>query len=201
MKNISSFRLAVSLYADNNYVLRRGTVLRKVIENVFIHNNNSEQSLFDVIRFVKDEYGLMLLLEEVKSIIRNKNDFHVIETQNNSDDEVIISLSEKKYQTLKTSKNLNIIDDVIAEFDDFFPRECGSSKEIIYKFLLDLLSENVDEFSKLLKISGRQEILIKRENGLTEEGKIIINEFLNWDNDKKIRRYLMSQAMQLNTVV
>lgn len=185
MKNISSFRLAVSLYADNNYVLRRGTVLRKVIENVFIHNNNSELSLFEVIRFVKDEYGLMLLLEEVKSIIRNKNDFHVIETQNNSDDEVIISLSEKKYQALKTSKNLNIIDDVIAEFDVFSPRECGSSKEIIYKFLLDLLSENVDEFSKLLKISGRQEILIKRENGLTEDGKIIINEFLNWDNDKK----------------
>ncbi len=185
MKNISSFRLAVSLYADNNYVLRRGTVLRKVIENVFIHNNNSELSLFEVIRFVKDEYGLMLLLQEVKSIISSKNDFHVIEAQNNSDDETIISLSEKKYQTLKISKNINIIDDVIADFEVFFEKECGSSKEIIYKFLLDLLSENVDEFSKLLKISDRQDILIKRENGLTQDGKKIITDFLTWDNDKK----------------
>ncbi len=185
MTNISSFRLAISLYADNNYVLRRKTVLRKIIENVFIQNKNSELSLFDIIRFVKDEYGLMLLLEEVKNIVSGNGDFYVVKAQNNAEDDDIVSLSEKKYQALIMRTNINVIDDVISEFEVFFSKEIGSSKEIIYKFLLDLLSENVDEFSKLLKMSDRQDILIKRENGLTEEGKIIINEFLGWDNDKK----------------
>src|SRR5690554_8062560 len=69
------FRLAAILYADNNYEVSSKTLHRKVIESIFIDNNNEFIGLHSLIDTLKKQYNLDFTEEEIKDVTNDIDNF------------------------------------------------------------------------------------------------------------------------------
>jgi len=184
--NNQLFRLAAVLYADNNYEVSTKTIIRKVIECAILSNGNKPLNIHQIIEFVQTSYNLDLIEEEVISIVTHEKEegFAV----NVKKEEIIINLTEKRKIHLESKVSNKTIDFFIDEFVKL-KSELATGinvKEIIYRFLYELLSTNVEGFKKLLNSKNQIEDLINIEsNNYTTIEREVINEFLTWDNNDK----------------
>lgn len=180
------FRLAAVLYADNNYEVAPKTILRKVIESALLSNGNTPINLHKLIDFVYETYNLHLDELEVKKIITNDKEQGFLIKEKNEDTKVC--LSERRKQLIESKLSNKTIDFFIEEFEkeNQLLVTGSNAKEIIYRFLYELLSTNIESFKKLLDSKKKIEELINVEshtyNTIERE---IINDFLKWDNDDK----------------
>ncbi len=180
------FRLAAVLYADNNYDIAPKIIIKKVLESALISNANKSMSIHQLIDFIYDNYNLHFDEQELESIV--SNDKKGVFLINHEKEERNVCLSERRKQTLELKLSNKTIDYFITEFE----REkktlasVSSTKEIIYRFLYELLSTNIESFKKLLDSKNKIEDLIKKESHpyLSSE-KEIINDFLKWENNDK----------------
>ena len=92
----------------------------------------------------------------------------------------------------KTSIETKVFNKTIDFFIEQFGAEkadlvTGSDvKQIIYKFLYQLLLSNIESFKKLLDSNAKVEDLINLESSAyTVVERQIINEFLSWENNEK----------------
>jgi hypothetical protein len=180
------FRLATVLYADNNYEVAPKTILRKVIESALLSSGNKPINLHSLIDYIYSTYNLHLDEQEVNGIITNeKEDGFLVHGKNG---ETIVCLSEKRKQTIESKLKDRTIDFFISEFEK--SKETlvvgSNTKEIVYRFLYELLNSNIESFKKLLDSNKRIEELINVESHTyTPIEREIINEFLGWDNADK----------------
>lgn len=180
------FRLAAVLYADNNYEVQSKTIIRKVIECALLSNGNKSKTIHQIIDFVNSAYNLHLIEEEIKAIIFNEkeNGFAL----NEREDDTYVCLTEKRKIILETKLSNKTIDFFIDEF----VREKSELttgvdvNNIIYRFLYEILSTNVESFKKLLDSKNQVDDLINVESqSYTVIERNVINEFLIWDNNDK----------------
>lgn len=180
------FRLAAVLYADNNYEVAPKTIIRKVIESALLSNGNKAINIHSLIDFVHESYNLHLFEEEVKSIVTSDKEEGFLINEKNGD--TIVCLHEKRKQVIESKITNKTIDYFINEFEK--EKETlvtgSNTKEIIYRFLYELLSTNIESFKKLLDSKKKIEDLINVESHTyTAIEREIINEFLGWDNNDK----------------
>jgi hypothetical protein len=180
------FRLAAVLYADNNYEVAPKTIIRKVIESALLSNGNKAINIHSLIDFVHESYNLHLVEEEVKSIVTSDKEEGFLINEKNGD--TIVCLHEKRKQVIESKITNKTIDYFINEFEK--EKETlvtgSNTKEIIYRFLYELLSTNIESFKKLLDSKKKIEDLINVESHTyTAIEREIINEFLGWDNNDK----------------
>ncbi len=178
------FRLAAVLYADNNYEVAPKTIIRKIIESALLSNGNRTINIHQLIDLIHKSYNLYLLEEEVKAIVTSdKEDGFLVNKKN---DDIIVCLSEKRKQVIESKLSNKTIDYFIGEFEKEKHVTGSNSKEIIYRFLYELLSTNIESFKKLLDSKKKIEDLINVESHTyTAIEREIINEFLSWDNNDK----------------
>lgn len=185
MKQQELFRLAAVLYADNNYDVEPKTILKKVIESAFVINDNAPLSIHELIDLILTSYNLHLDEKEVADIVKKENEAFLTHQKNG---ECLVCLSEKRKQNIALKLSNKTIDYFIEEFEkENSILVTGSNvKEIIYRFLYELLSTNIESFKKLLDNKKKVEELINVEShSYTPIEKEIINEFLGWENDSK----------------
>jgi len=180
------FRLAAVLYADNNYEVAPKTIIRKVIESALLSNGNKAINIHSLIDFVHESYNLHLVEEEVKSIVTSDKEEGFLINEKNGD--TIVCLHEKRKQVIESKITNKTIDYFINEFEK--EKETlvtgSNTKEIIYRFLYELLSTNIESFKKILDSKKKIEDLINVESHTyTAIEREIINEFLGWDNNDK----------------
>lgn len=180
------FRLAAVLYADNSYEVAPKTIIRKVIESALLSNGNKAINIHSLIDFVYESYNLHLVEEEVKSIVTSDKNEGFLVNEKNGD--TIVCLHEKRKQVIESKITNKTIDYFITEFEK--EKETlvtgSNTKEIIYRFLYELLSTNIESFKKLLDSKKKIEDLINVESHTyTAIEREIINEFLGWDNNDK----------------
>ncbi|MCU0433641.1 MAG: hypothetical protein MUC87_09335 [Bacteroidia bacterium] len=184
--NDQLFRLATVLYADNNYEVSTKTIIRKIIECTLLSNDNLPQNIHQIIEFVDSSYSLHLTEEEIKSIITNeKEDGFLV---NMTHEEIIVCLTEKRKQHLESKLSNKTIDFFIEEFikTKSHLSPLINIKDLIYRFLYELLSSNIESFKKLLDNKKQVEDLINiKSQGYSNLERDIINEFLIWDNNDK----------------
>jgi len=184
--NNQLFRLAAVLYADNNYEVSPKTIIRKVIECALLSNANKPQNTHQIIEFVHSAYNLHLIEEEIISIVTNEKEegFSVNAKQNDT----FICLTEKRKIHLESKVSNKTIDFFIDEFITE-KEELATGvdvKEIIYRFLYELLNTNIESFKKLLDSRKQIEDLINVEShSYTTIEREVVNEFLAWDNNDK----------------
>lgn len=180
------FRLAAVLYADNNYEITPKTIHKKVIESALLSNGNKKINIHQLIDFIHKNYNFNFDEQEVISIVTNeKEDGFLIQ---NKSGETIVSLSEKRKRTLETKISDKTIDHFIVEFEKEKKALVAGNdaKAIIYRFLYELLSTNIESFKKLLDSKRKIEELINVESyAYSPIEREIINEFLGWDNNEK----------------
>lgn len=185
------FRLASILYSNtDNADISKKKIINKIIESVFISNNNKELTVHMIVDLIKDNYELEFIDEEVNEVIKKYNyNYHILSEKKNNVN--LMKLVSSRYEHLNNkyneeeneiiiesfleanSKNLNIYDYSINDykilFDKFFYHLIGLSKTQVQN-LIDNQSTHV---------------LLLNDLVLIENEKEIINYFLNWKNEKK----------------
>lgn len=184
--NNQLFRLAAVLYADNNYEVSPKTIIRKVIECALLSNANEPQNVHQIIEFVHSAYNLHLIEEEIISIVTNEKEegFSVKAKHDNT----LICLTQRRKIHLESKVSNKTIDFFIDEFiTEKGDLATGVDvKEVIYRFLYELLNTNIESFKKLLDSKKQIEDLINVEShSYTTIEREVVNEFLTWDNNDK----------------
>jgi len=181
------FRLAAVLYAGNSYEVSSKTIHRKIIESALLGNSNKPLNIHQLIDYIFNTYNLCFDENEVTEIVtgdKTGENFLLNEKGGN----IIVCLTEKRKQTLESRVSNKTIDYFIAEFEkEKATLVTGSNcKEIIYRFLYELLSANIESFRKLLNSKNSITDLINVESeSYSSIEREIINEFLSWDNNDK----------------
>ncbi|WP_149525795.1 hypothetical protein [Sphingobacterium hotanense] len=178
------FRLAAILYADNNYEVSSKTLHRKVIESIFIDNNNEFIGLHSLIDKLKKQYNLDFTEEEIKDVTNDLDNFI---TSNCKVEELRISLSGKRFETIKGKIVYNNLDYFIEQFHKANNQyNLKDLKAIIHRFLYEIFQTNISSFSKLVDPSVQiQDLININDHNLNSIEIEIINTFLNWENDEK----------------
>lgn len=178
------FRLAAILYADNNYEVSSKTLHRKVIESLFIDNNNEFIGLHTLIDRLKKQYNLDFTEEEIRDVVSDADCFN---TSNCKIDEIKITLTQKRFEAVKSKIVTNNLEYFIEEFHKSNGQfDLKDLKTIIYRFLYEIFQTNISSFSKLVDPTIQiQDLLSNNDHNLNSLEIDIINTFLNWDNDEK----------------
>lgn len=182
--NTEIFRLAAILYADNNYEVSPKTLHRKVIESIFIDNSNNFIGIHSLIDNIRSKYSLDFVEEEIKTIVLDTEYFN---TSSCKIEEIKITLTAKRYDTISKKINRNNLDFFIQEFhknNNGF--ELKDLQKVIYEFLYEIFQTNISSFSKLIDPNIQiQELININDHNLNPVEIEIINSFLNWENDEK----------------
>ncbi len=178
------FRLAAVLYADNNYEVSSKTLHKKVIESIFIDNNNDFIGLHSLIDKLKKQYNLDFTEEEIREVISDVDCFNSSACKI---EELKITLTQKRFEIVKCKIITNNLDYFIEEFHksntEFNLKEL---KNIIYRFLYEIFQINISSFSKLVDPTVQiQDLLSNNDHNLNTIEIDIINTFLNWENNEK----------------
>jgi len=180
------FRLSAVLYADNNYIVSSKTTLRKIIETGLFAIGTDSVNIHALIDFIFDNYNLHIDEAEILEIVSSeKQDSFLVGTIENNQ---ILTLTEKR----KTQIQAKIDENTIEYYIDLFTKENEVSlsalelKELIYRFLYDILASNVESFKKLIDKNSSIEALINVDShNYSLEERELINTFLKWDNEGK----------------
>ena len=140
------FRLAAVLYADNNYEVSPEAIHKKIVESIFLDNNNCDLTIENIIDLIEDNYTLVFAQHEVESIVTNIKGNH-FQTSKNREGETIVRLSKQRLNLLSSKISRNNIDYFISEFQSLHQEyKIGHLKSIIYKFLYEVFSTNISSF-------------------------------------------------------
>ncbi|TWP27311.1 hypothetical protein ETU08_08795 [Apibacter muscae] len=184
--NSNIFRLAAILYADNNYEVSTKTINRKIIESVFLDNNNEIHPIHKLIEVIQDKYEFIFMVDEIREIVSCNEYFIISPCKTN---ELNISLTLNRFEFLKKKVSSNNIDYFISQFHQINKVEqlnINDLKQIIYRFLYEVFQTNITSFSKLINPNIKIEDIININNLEFNQIEIdIINSFLNWENDEK----------------
>lgn len=180
------FRLSAVLYSESNYVVSGKTTLRKIIETGLFAMERDSVSIHELIDFIFENYNLHIdEVELIEIITSKKQDSFIV---NLTGEKQILSLTENRKIKIQSKIDENTIEYFI---DLYFAKEntpdiTKSLKELIYRFLYDILSSNVESFKKLIDKDNTIEALINVDShNYKPEERELINDFLKWDNTEK----------------
>lgn len=185
------FRIAMLLYSESSGIKKKDTVLKKVIESVFVALDNKPLTYSEIENFVKELYEIYLLSSEIEEIIENRKNKVFEKTV--EDKKVKIHLSDKRYSLLKNFSQKSIIE-YIDEYITVFELHTDVKEEIL-EYLYELFQRNIVDFKAV--ITG--ENVITEETGfkLTVESAEHINGFFQWENADKNKSLLALQGASL----
>ena len=186
-KDSNFLRAAAVLYADDNQYVSIKNIHKKIIEAVFLENENKPLTIIEIIEQSLENYNLIFEEGEIIDVINNEKNSEDFEIQNKSQiDKTLIKLSLKRYSLIIDKERSNNIDPYITKFISInYPKGANFDiKETIYKYLYDLLHTNISSFSKLTNGDVTENINIDSDVFSIDEREVI-NAFLNWDHYEK----------------
>lgn len=129
MKNKSDiFRLAAVLYADSNDDVSTEKVYRRIIESIFIDNENKKLTLSGIIELINKKYSLIFSEEDIIKYINYKGKF--IYDSNNIID---VNLEQGHFKKLKEKTSNKDLEYYIGEFCSSYKLDLNYCKNIIYE--------------------------------------------------------------------
>lgn len=176
------FRMSAVLYARNNSnIISTKQIIRKVVEDALFQNSATEaMSLPSLIQYIIDNYALTFSEEEIISIINDEkfSDFFDCYNENGC---LQISLKQKRRVVLQSNANMKNLHDFVIEFVKIEGLE-ETKIEVFYKFLYGVFTTNLEGYKQLL----REKLFVEvDDDSFSEEDKVIINKFLDWENHEK----------------
>ena len=153
-------RTSAIIYADETSTVSTKTIQRKFIEAVFIDNENKALVISDLITEIERKFNLSFSIDETTLII-NKADIEFFDIQHNGTniENSVIKLSSKRYQHLKNKEITNDFEKFTKEFSETCD-DCTLTddqiKDILFKYLYELLNTNIQLYSNILKPISQQ---------------------------------------------
>lgn len=199
------FRLATVLYADNNYEVSPKTIYKKIVESALLINENKPINIHKLIDIIYQKFKLHFDEEEIKNLITTDKHEHFL--VNDKGGELKVMLSEKRKISIEEKITNKTIEFFIDKFITQNPQLAVGIdvKELLYRFLYEVLNTNIESFKKLLDSKKSVDELINVESHTYDSlEREIINDFLSWDNAQKnkaifdIASYAMEYCMISN---
>ncbi|MBX4272073.1 hypothetical protein [Clostridium estertheticum] len=178
------FRLSAILYKDKNYNVKRETIIRKIIESIFIKKNDKVK-VIEAIKFCENNYSLLLGEEEMLSVIKsNPNSFLI--NFNGGDTIYSFKLTDKRFKTVSEFNSLGV-DEYIIRFttQERFDITGNEVMDIIHKYLYDTFTSNLEAYYIALNNTKTKTMVDIDNVKFSEDEKNIINRFLNFEDSEK----------------
>lgn len=185
-KNI--IRTAAIVFSEENTTLKTSTVQRKIIESVFVENNNKELTFDNIIDDLKKSLNMDFDIEEVKTIVKDEKKSKFDLRLDSKQNEFFIKLEHKRFDSLKEREVQYSIEPQIQKFIDEKYEGVFSNARInslLHKYFYELLNKNIEAFKKIANPKNRPESLFIDPNVFDIEEREIINAFLEWDDTDK----------------
>ncbi|MBD5392640.1 hypothetical protein HDR65_03785 [bacterium] len=199
------FRLAAVLYADDNYNISNTQLHRKILENALFEMKAQDWVDVSIVgEFIQSTYKLVFTDDEIWRTANNTKFIDKIFRVFEDGKEKKISLSPERIEVLNQRINLPTIFSYIDEFCKLNQLEYENTRDLISNFLYTVFTQNVENFKRLLNNQSLCDIVNSGVKSISEEGKKIINSFLNWDNEDKnkaifrIASYALEYCMLTN---
>lgn len=180
MEKTDIIRLATFLYSEKEGIKKKTTVLKRVVEAIFIEFDNKTMDIQEIHNNILSTMEIFIAEEEINQILENKKNQKVF-TQVIEERKIKYSLQEARYSKLKACEKKNI-QNYIEEFV-LINEYQNVVKDIIYRYIYYVFKRNIADFSTIIggKIEGDNEL----EKDFDVEEQKIIKEFLEWDNEDK----------------
>lgn len=178
MEKTDMIRMATFLYSEKEGIRKKTTVLKRIVEAVFLEFDNSIMDITEIHNNILDVMEMFVAEDEIFQIIE-KNQKYFVKV---SEDRIIkYALQPSRYARLKENEKKNI-GDYIEEFVEMNEYQ-NSAKDIIYRYIYYIFRKNIEDFSTI--IGGKMEGDSGLDSDFEVEEQKIIKSFLEWnDNDK-----------------
>ncbi len=151
MNNKNITRTAAIIYSEESSAIKSSTVQRKIIESLFIENNNKELTIDQVIDELKSSLEMDFGSDEVTKIVNDDRHAHFEVRLEVKENESYFKLLQKRFDVLSDREQQNSILPHIERFkDNIYQGILSTDKidEIIHNYLYQLLNKNISVFSK-----------------------------------------------------
>ena len=188
MNNKNIIRTAAIVFSEESSAIKSITVQRKIIESLFIENNNKELNTDEIIDSLKNSLDMDFDTSEVESIMNDDEHSHFEMRLDNKQELYYFKLGNKRFETLSDREQQNSIEPHIEVFvKDVYNGKISSEElsEILHKYFYELLNKNIATFQKISKPTNKPKDLFIDPTIFNIEEREAINEFLEWDEIKK----------------
>lgn len=178
MEKTDIIRLATFLYSEKEGIKKKTTVLKRVVEAIFVELDNKTMDIQEIHNNILSAMEIFIAEEEISQILeKNQKVF----TQVVEERKIKYLLQAARYSKLKSCEKKNI-QNYIEEFV-LINEYQHSVKDIIYRYIYYVFKRNIADFSTIIggKIEGDNEL----EKDFNVEEQKVIKKFLEWDNEDK----------------
>lgn len=175
-----AIRTSAIIYSDEIGSAKTHTIERKLIEAVFVINNNKELLISDVVHNLDMNFSLNYEENEIIQIV-NDSDDHFEFNQITK----LLSLTKKRYEYL-LSKDYNpqiIVSKFLSKYPEY---STFNLLEIIEKYLYELLNTNIDAYLYIInprKYEEKQGVVDPKN--FSDDEINILNKLILWDDEDK----------------
>jgi hypothetical protein len=188
MKEQSVIRTAAIMFAEDTQVVNIKTSHRKIIESLFVDNNNSELNTHGIIDGIKSNLDLVFDEREIKVIVNDSKKGHFETRFDTKSQETLIKLTNHRFEFLVSKVASSNIEQYVTKFANEI--YIGSIKNetlhtLLFKFLYELLNKNISAFKKLTSSKCNPGEISVDPGIFNSNEREAINSFLSWDNVEK----------------
>ena len=180
------FRLAAALYSENTDSFSETQAQLEIIKCIFVRMGNDYLSCSEIAANILDTYKYHLSEDEIEQIIRRSNNTFMKATLDESD---VYKLTEKEHKESMLVQENNIDSFIDAFIGEKKILDAETFKSAIHLYLYELTTTNINTYRTLL--SGKNGAQFSNADlsvdleGVSDEERQYIHDFLVWDNPKK----------------
>jgi hypothetical protein len=185
-KNIT--RTAAIIFSEESSAIKSTTVQRKIIESIFVENENKELTIDEIIDNLNASFEMNFDFDEVKKIVNDDKHSHFEVRYDNKIGDNYFKLLSSRVLTLKTREEQFSIFPHIENFkNQIYSGNVSVDRldEVLHKYFYELLNKNIQSFRKISKPVIKSSDIFLDPNIFDVEEREAINAFLEWDNVNK----------------
>ena len=198
MNNRNIIRTAAIVFSEENTVIKSTTVQRKIIESLFIENDNKELNTDEIIDSLKKSLDMDFDIQEVEKIMNDEKHSYFEMRLDNKQELYFFKLENKRFETLKNREQQNSIEPHIEAFiGKVYNGNISSTElnEILHKYFYELLNKNISTFQKISKPTNKPQNLFIDPAIFNQEEREAINDFLEWQDISKNKSIFCSNKL------
>ena len=180
MEEKKLFRLALVTSAEAPQTLKKYIAL--LAKLCMVENDKRIFTDYEIVNLINENYKIEFSKTEVQNALKNDKAF-IINDKSNAITLSVSALSDLK----KIESKITPFEELINLFFDTHPNICteelkSKGQELIQRYIYHSFNEGNKALSGLLHNGNTQ---ISEDFRASNEEKLIINKFLNWNNDEK----------------
>lgn len=176
------------MFAEDTKVVNIKTSHRKIVESIFVDNNNKELSIHGIIDGIQSNLELVFDEKEIKDLVNDSKKGHFETRFDSKSQETLIKLSISRYDFLNSKVSAVDIEQYVEEFATKVYEgsiEKQTLHGILFKFFYELLNKNISAFKKLTSSNCNPGEISVDPGIFNASEREAINSFLSWDNTDK----------------